>query len=176
METKNYFEHFGLQPAYFLDTALLRKRYYERSRQLHPDLAEGSGLSEEKVQELSATNNQAYKTLLDNGLRLKYLLDLMGGSVDTEYHPGPEFLMEMMDLNEEVEEAVAASDEQGIAMLTQRTEKLAAEEEETARPFLERFDSGQRDDSVLEALKKYYARLKYYRRLRDHLYRREPEL
>lgn len=176
MDRKNYFEHFGLQPAYFLDAAMLRKKYYEQSRELHPDLMGGSGISQGEVQDLSAFNNKAYHTLLDNGLRLKYLLDLFAGSEDANHHPGAEFLMEMMDLNEEVEDAVAAMDEGRMQALAKKTEALAEEEEAIARPYLEQFDEGQMDSAVMDVLGQYYARLKYYKRLRDHLQRREPEL
>lgn len=61
----NYFEHFGIQKAYFLDLKSLRKKYYEISKLLHPDLSETGSSSEDQINQRIAFHHLAYATLTD---------------------------------------------------------------------------------------------------------------
>ncbi len=64
--SKNYFEFFSLPPKLVVDGDVLQKRFYELSRQWHPDRFSRKG-PDEQAQALEATSilNDGYRTLKD---------------------------------------------------------------------------------------------------------------
>ena len=70
----NYFELFGIEPSFTIDTATIKKKFYELSRANHPDFF-GGGTTEEQntALEQSATINEAYKTLQNKDQLIKYI-------------------------------------------------------------------------------------------------------
>jgi len=73
----NYFELFDLKPSYFLNEQLLKEKYYELSKNLHPDKFQTK--SPEAiilVTRYSALMNKAFKTLMDKDERAYYLLEM----------------------------------------------------------------------------------------------------
>ena len=102
MAELDHFERLGLPRRFSLAADELERNYLARSRAVHPDLA-GESASEE-----SSKLNEAYATLRDPFRRVEYLLQLLGGpgAKDVTQAP-PEFLEEMMELRERVEEAKA---------------------------------------------------------------------
>lgn len=94
-----------------IDLKDLEKRFYARSRQLHPDVfARKSQAERDKALEDSAVLNDAYRTLKDPIARAMYLLKLDGfdiGEQGTKDVP-PELLEEVFELNMAIEEADAA--------------------------------------------------------------------
>jgi molecular chaperone HscB len=96
----DHFERLGLPRRFSLQADELERNYLARSRAVHPDLA-GEAASEE-----SSRLNEAYATLRDPFRRVEYLLQLLGGPGAKEVSQAPpEFLEEMMELRERVEEA-----------------------------------------------------------------------
>ena len=85
-----------------MSAADLERNYLARSRAVHPDLAGDSAMDE------SSRLNEAYVTLRDPFRRVEYLLQLLGGPGAKEVSQAPpEFLEEMLELREKVEEAKA---------------------------------------------------------------------
>jgi molecular chaperone HscB len=114
-----------------LDPADLQKRYYARSRQLHPDrFARASAAEQQAALEASSVLNDAYRTLRDPVERAEYVLtrqglDLAGQS--TKDVP-PELLEEVFELNMALEELKAgdASAREQIDQAQERFERLRA--------------------------------------------------
>jgi len=102
----NYFELYGIAPSFNIDAAAVRKKFYELSRAYHPDFnGGGTATEQQEVLEKSAMINEAYKTLLNKDLLIKYILTSKGLLQEEEkYNLPPDFLMEVMDLNEQVME------------------------------------------------------------------------
>src|SRR5690554_3661644 len=81
--TMKYFDIFGLEPQFDLDTAGLKRSFFLKSREYHPDFH--THASEEKKEEMltqSSLLNQAYETLKSARSRKKYILTehgLLGG-------------------------------------------------------------------------------------------------
>ncbi len=98
----NYFELLDLVPSYYIDPQLLKKNYYSISRKTHPDNFATSepdtlAAAEKEYSEI----NQAYETLSDDPKRLEYILEWQEVIVPGEnYQLPPDFLMEMLELNE----------------------------------------------------------------------------
>ena len=58
----NYFEFYELEPQFFIDENLLKKKFYDLSKKFHPDFhANKSEEEQDKILELSTINNQAFE-------------------------------------------------------------------------------------------------------------------
>ncbi|MFO0847737.1 MAG: Fe-S protein assembly co-chaperone HscB [Gemmataceae bacterium] len=104
-----HFERLGLPGRFSVDPEAVERAYLTRSREVHPDY---HGLADPDRQresvEATAALNEAYLTLRDPFRRAEYLLTLLGGpSAQAEKNLDQSFLMEMMDLREQIEEAKA---------------------------------------------------------------------
>ncbi|MDQ2711566.1 MAG: Fe-S protein assembly co-chaperone HscB [Acidobacteriota bacterium] len=104
---KNYYAFFELERKLKLDTDGLQKRFYELSRQWHPDRF-GRKSSDEQARALEATSllNDGYRTLRDPVRRAEYLLTEEGfplGEQRSKDVP-PELLEEVFELNMMLEE------------------------------------------------------------------------
>ena len=107
MDTLDHFQRLGLSRRFPLDAAELERAYLSRSRTLHPDYhLAGSAAELSASLELSAALNEAYNTLRDPFARADYLLTLAGGPAASEFKQlPPNFLAEMLEAREEVEQA-----------------------------------------------------------------------
>jgi molecular chaperone HscB len=129
----NYFEVFGLSRRLVIDTAALRKRFYELSRQWHPDFQHRAAPAEQaRALEQSALVNAAYKALRDPIARVEYLIRLEEGRATKEGaavkpQAPPDLLAEMFEIQEALQEAKAGGlDDAGRARLTEQRDALAA--------------------------------------------------
>lgn len=102
-----FFEFFGFTEALVLDTAELQKRFYELSRQLHPDHYTLKTV-EERACSLESTSilNDAYRTLRDPVKRAEYVLKNHGYPIGEQRGSDvpPELLEEVFELNEALDE------------------------------------------------------------------------
>jgi molecular chaperone HscB len=166
----NYFDFFDLPLSFLLDEAELKRRYYAHSKRLHPDFYTLE--SEEKqaeVLEQSTYNNQAYKTLSNFDARMRYILELKGLMPEEGESKLPqEFLMEMMEINEELMELEFDFDADVYARVLQQLEQLEQELLAEIAPILESFS--EHPESVdLQPVVDYYFKKKYLLRIRENL-------
>ena len=105
------FEVFGLQPAFAVDAQDLRKRLLRFSRLVHPDFFATAGAEEKRrAEKASALLNSAHATLSDDASRADLLVRMLGGPDENAQREMPkEFLMEVLEWNETLEEARAGS-------------------------------------------------------------------
>lgn len=103
MEPFDPFAVLGLPRQYDLDAAAVQRAYLERSAQVHPDVSGADDDEDDRASEL----NRAKQILDDPEQRAIALWKLLGGggvgAVDKTLPPG--FLMQMMEVREEVEAA-----------------------------------------------------------------------
>ncbi|MEW6072809.1 MAG: iron-sulfur cluster co-chaperone HscB C-terminal domain-containing protein [Planctomycetota bacterium] len=123
------FEVLGLTPSYPLDDGALRRRLLRLSRQVHPDF---HGQDDPATRELAERNmaelNTAFRILSDDFRRADWLVRSLGGpSEDQDREMPPEFLLEVFEWNEALEEARAA----GVGSPARA--RLAAQEEALVR-------------------------------------------
>jgi molecular chaperone HscB len=109
----DHFERLGLPRRFSLDPAALEAAYLGRTRAVHPDFHHtGSGGEQAASEALTAAVNEAYTTLRDPFRRAEHLLALLGGPTATDVKDiPPAFLMEMMDLREQIETVTRSGDE-----------------------------------------------------------------
>ena len=110
---QNHFELFGLAPAFGLDEAVLERAHREIQSRVHPDRFAHAGDAERRASLQWTTRvNEAYRTLKDPVLRAKHLLELHGVDVafETNTQMPTDFLLQQLELREELESAVKRKD------------------------------------------------------------------
>ena len=122
------FERLGLPRRFAIDPGELERNYLARSREVHPDFDTGD-------EDAAAALNEAYSTLREPFRRAEHLLNLMGGpSASEDKSLPPAFLMEMLDLREEIESA-RGSPERVAAIEFDLTDRTKALETSLAKLF-----------------------------------------
>jgi molecular chaperone HscB len=121
-----YFDVLGLAPRLALDLKDLEKRFYAKSRELHPDrFVRAPQAEQQRALELSSLLNDAYRTLREPIARAEYVLKNSGFDIGEQRSKDvpPELLEEVFELNMALEEA----DRPQIEAAGIRFEKLRAE-------------------------------------------------
>lgn len=166
----NYFEFYGLPESFELDAAQLKKKFYELSKKYHPDFyASESEEKQEEVLQLSTLNNKAYQVLSDPAKRTEYILRKHQLLTDGDKYPlAPDFLMEMMELNEQVMDAEDEATLNPIKVsVKEASDQLDAEEAQQTRGFGSKTKEEQ--DAALKKILDIYYRRKYLLRIQESL-------
>lgn len=107
-EGTSYFKIMDCDYTFTLDTQKLQRRFLQLQRSLHPDNFSQKSVKEQEFSESqSALVNKAYKTLLKPLSRGLYMLELKGMQIEegTDSGAESEFLMELMEINEALDES-----------------------------------------------------------------------
>lgn len=176
----NYFELFQLPLSFEVEKKTLTSRYYELSKKYHPDSFSQATL-EEQQQALTKSSeiNKAYKTLKAKQSRIKYVLEVCGVSFEEgKEQMSQEFLMEMMDINEAIMDYKMEPSEEGRVAIESQISDFEQELEIDVRVAMAELDlSNQNPDAaLLGAVKAYYLKSKYLKRLLGNIEDRGVEL
>src|SRR3954466_10928738 len=112
--SRNFYEFFGFERKLDLDESALQKRFYELSREWHPDRFSRKGPEESaRAMENTALINDGYRTLRDPVKRAEYLLTEEGFPIGEQRSRDvpPELLEEVFELNMMLEELKGGDDE-----------------------------------------------------------------
>lgn len=166
----NYFELYDIKPSLQPDKALLKKQFYQLSKQYHPDRLV---LADEQVRadglKKAAQINEAYQILNDEERLLAYVLRLHSVLEEEEkYALPPAFLMEMMELNEALEDYEAQPNEERLgAMVKNALEEQLVQWDLEFAPLRMSYNNGTEDKALLLRLKDFYFRKKYLLRIQE---------
>ena len=161
-----FFEFFDLPANFIIDEKLLKQRFLQKSKQYHPDFYTLSDTAEqERILQLSTLNNHAYQTLSDANSRIKYVLELNGLLEDGErYALPPDFLMEMMDINENLMTLNANFDAQRHQQIEQQINTLEQQLQKQITQLTQAYDNHPKEpkktENILE-IKKCYYKMRY---------------
>jgi molecular chaperone HscB len=169
---QDYFSLFGLVPKFSIDIESLRKQYLNLSRKFHPDFfTEESPEMRDQALEMTAKLNKAYGILKDPLLRIAYLLRLNGilpENTEFKLSPSdPEFLMEMMDLNERIEDLSGPGTE--FESIQNRLTQMEKETLETLFGKMEKAEQQAEAETEYKEAAELYAKQRYLLRLRESL-------
>ena len=156
----NYFELFELPVSIQIDKAKLAEKYFELQKKYHPDFFVNATEHEQaEALEISSLLNKALKILKSEDQTIKYVL-LQKGLLEEEekYQLPPAFLMEMMELNEELSE-------NSTQQINELENQLYAE----VASIIENYDDAAASEADLLKLKEYYYKKKYLQRILDRL-------
>jgi len=128
----NPFVLLGLDPRYDLDPTVIERAFFEKTKELHPDRHAAAPASERvAVLARSRALNDAYQVVKKPVARAEFLLEQAGVTIGDNEQLDPEFLMEILELREELAEArvagkldVVAAKER--AMKDRRTQAVGA--------------------------------------------------
>ena len=130
------FAMLGLAPTFDVDLAELERAYFERSKELHPDRVAGAPAAD-RVAALSRARalNDAYQLIKRPVARAEYLLARAGVTIGDNERLDPEFLMEVLELREDLALARAAGNTEQVAKL-QRVMQVRRDQALGALPAL----------------------------------------
>ncbi|PZC80616.1 hypothetical protein B5X24_HaOG214183 [Helicoverpa armigera] len=148
----NYFKIMGVSETYDLDEAELAKKYKELQRYLHPDKFANRQKEEQEISEkYSSLVNEAYKTLLEPLNRGIYMLRLRGKEIPENTEVDQAFLMQIMEKNEEVENA--ETEEEIMALNAENKKQIKTLQKQVSTAF---FDGDMKRVIRLLGVMKYY--------------------
>jgi molecular chaperone HscB len=167
----NYFELFEVPVQLKVDKPSVYKKYIELRKQNHPDyFATGNADEQSRSLEISASLNKAWKTFQSPGETIKYVLQLKGLLEEEEkYHLPPGFLMEMMEVNEQLMDAKMDGNSEKISSLSSVISNLSNHIYEPVKEIVERYQEGVTTEKELLQVKDYYFKKKYLNRIKQQL-------
>jgi molecular chaperone HscB len=166
----NYFDFYGVPESFKLDEALIKRKFYELSKQYHPDFyVNEDEITQREILELSTLNNKAYQTLSNPAKRLEYILklhDLVSEGAKPQLPA--DFLMEMMDINERLMEADSVAELGAITAEVLAVESDMNEELEKLTEGYTHLDDTAKESRLNDIAGIYY-RQKYLLRIKESL-------
>lgn len=168
----NYFELFEIPVGFFPDKEEVRKKYHQLSFRFHPDFhTVDSEYSEGEILEKSTEINEAYRILSDTDSTLTYVLRLCNALPEEGKASVPQdFLMEMMDFNEEVMELQFEPEQEKIQNLTTKVSDIESELFQEILPNMQSFDFQNQNQESLKKITDFYLKKKYLLRLKQNLF------
>ena len=167
----NHFELFGIPLGFEIDQSLLKRKYYELSKQFHPDKFTLHS-EEEQVHALQKSTelNKAYRVLKDKQSRIKYILEYLG----VEFNEGneqvsQEFLMEMMDINETLMELKFDPDIEKQKETLHSINAIKTSLSDEIALVAQKLDFNNPSEEQLVQIKDYYLKSQYLKRLVQNL-------
>ncbi len=165
---KNFFDFYGIEETLNVDKQQLRKSFLLKSREFHPDLMTSVDGQDLEGLDSAALNNLAYETLQDLDKTIMHLFQMYEVSLDAKAVQLPtDFLMEMMDVNEEIEEISHsgnnASKEKMLDFLNNEEYQLL----ETHHSTIDQFRAESENKiALLEDLRIYILKKNYIKRMK----------
>ena len=157
----HYYEALGLEPKLGLDLDDLKQRFYDRSRQWHPDrFSRASPEDRQRALDMTATLNDAFRTLRATVSRAEYFLGESG--VPASKEAPPDLLEEAFEFNMALEE-LRSGDESaraGLAEAEARFLRLLGEIDASLEQMFTRYDD-LRDRAVLGEIRGALNRRRY---------------
>lgn len=168
------FSIFGLVPAFHIDEQELRKAFLRLQREWHPDYFAADPVKYAEALAQTAFINDAYKAIATFRDRIDTILKIKGIGIDKGNVLPQNFLLEMMDLNDQIDEALAAGNNKDHPDWQQADRSLTALTQDIEQHLSE--ITKQMDDARVDAadnrwslVVEDYQKLKYLGRLHKNL-------
>ena len=169
----DYFAFYGLSESFRPDETVLKRLYYAKSRETHPDF-HATSTPENQAEMLRQTtlNTDAYRTLTHPDQRMAYLLRRHGLLEEGKQEQlPPDFLMDMMDLNEQLMELELGADPAGVAQVATEAQVLADTLDAGIEPVLAGYEQLPTDHrpAALQQICTYYLKKRYLLRIKQQV-------
>jgi molecular chaperone HscB len=149
----------------------VKKQYFQLSRKYHPDfITTGTDEEKDEALEKSSLVNKAYKIFNNQDETIQYVLQLKGLLQEEEKYALPnEFLMEIMELNEELMDAKI----EGNQIIIDNSKSSIINYQLSIKREIETIISAETIDNIDETsflkVKDYYFKKKYLNRILDSI-------
>ncbi len=164
MPSRNPFELLGVKVRYRISRAEVEQAYLRAVANSHPDLGGpfAASIEDGSDADVTASLNMARDTLLNPETRASVMLSLLGGPAkDQDKSLPPGFLLEIMEVREQVESAAAFHDK---AELSKWKAWAADQRRDYEKRVADFFDQAQQaGDKNADALKEVRATLNAWR-------------
>uniref|UniRef100_A0A336LWJ3 CSON006038 protein n=1 Tax=Culicoides sonorensis TaxID=179676 RepID=A0A336LWJ3_CULSO len=139
--TKNYFNLLDIPEKFDMDNQKLTEKFRQFQSIVHPDkFSNKSDIEQRHAMDWSSLLNKAYSILSTPLKRAEYMLQLKNITISEKNETiNPEFLMEMMERNEEIAELETRS------QCDEQLQKLKVELENLYKEFSEIFEANNLD-------------------------------
>jgi len=160
---KNHFELFDLPASFEVEQETLALRYRDLQRAVHPDRFANASEQEKRLSvQQAAQINEAFQVLRQPLSRARYLLQLNGVPLDdTDTQMEPAFLMEQMELREDLAEVRGA--EEPFAALSRVRDTVESKEREIIEALQQAFADG--GPEALEHARQLVRKMQFMQRL-----------
>ena len=161
----NFFELFEIPVQLSVDRSWLQSKFIELSKKYHPDyFVQEDVVKQLEMLEMSAMLNKAWKTFQHSDETIKYVLQQKGLLEEEEkYALPPDFLMEVMEINERLMDGADREELKPVI------DQLQNEIYEPVKQMVEYYSEGAVSEEELLQVKEYYYKKKYLDRLRREL-------
>jgi molecular chaperone HscB len=160
----NPFEFFDLVPSLAIDAKLLRSKFLEIQRNSHPDFG-GDGNTDSELA------NTYFEVLKSPEKRIQVLLELYANnSLNNNLLP-PDFLMDMMELNDVIDES-KSGEETAKQQAENQLNGIKSELDHQMSEFIHLWENQKvtvQTMSDWSELTVWYQKMKYWSRLRKNL-------
>ena len=160
----NYFELFAIPVSLKVDKSPLAKKYFELQKQYHPDFfTQSDEAAQKEALETSSIINKALKVLQQPDATIQYVLQLKGLLEENEkYNLPPDFLMDMMDLNEKLTEEASE-------VFKESVNQIETDIYNEVKNIIETYNNEAITMENLQKVKEYYFKKKYLQRILDRM-------
>ena len=167
----NYFEIFGIPVQLKVDKSGLSAKYFELNKKFHPDFYANAIPSEQHhALEITANLNKAFKTFQNPDETIKYVLQLKELLEEEEkYQLPPDFLMEVLEINEQLMDAKMEDDPELKQNIQSSILNLQSEIYDPVKDIIENYQDGITTEKELLQVKEYYYKKKYLNRINREL-------
>lgn len=157
----NYFELFDIPVQLQVDKKKLTAAFIALQKKYHPDFYGQQGEEAKAEAEwMSALVNKAWQTFGSRDATVAYVLQLKGLLQEEEkYALPPDFLMEVMELNEMKMDGAAPSE------ISQKVQQLTQDTDEAIGALMAAYSDQTHTTADLLAVKDWYFKKKYLDRL-----------
>jgi len=163
----NHFELFEIPISLNPNKEQVREKFYSLSRKYHPDFyTQENDFEQSEALEKSSQVNKAFKVFQNRDETIKYVLQLKGLLEEEEkYNLPPDFLMEMMELNEQMMDAKMEQDPEAIAKIKNAIADFESEIYLPVAGIVEGYEEEKTTTEQLLKVKEYYYKKKYLDRI-----------
>ncbi len=166
-----YFDFYDIPIAFYLDEIALKKAFYTKSKEFHPDFHTlATDDAQERALEMASLNTEAYKVLSKFDSRMEYILREKGILEEEGQAKLPQdFLMEMMELNELIMELEFDFDENNLQKAKNELQILENESLSEVEAILKDYDDSTASQDILKKIKIFYLKSKYFLRIQKSI-------
>ncbi|MFY8129288.1 MAG: Fe-S protein assembly co-chaperone HscB [Chitinophagaceae bacterium] len=167
----NYFKLFNIKEAFLINQSELKQQFLLLSKKYHPDFFVNATEDEkEEALQISAAINKGYKILSNSVSTMEYVLELNGiKEKDEKYNLPQDFLMEMMELNEQIMDAKLEQNKDVLSNCLTKIETIKDDIYKPIKTYVETYNENLYSQEGLLQVKDYFFKLKYLERLTQNI-------